>query len=236
MINNTEINTIVKKYFESAENKYDTLLGLRNSKGLLSDGTLLDSMSSHYRLEGIKLKNAIRDACREHELEWSEEEWKKIDTIFLGKCKLTWVPFQYYPADLGFDELREGVYVLKDRLDELFELYFHTEPVGKTFQLKLKLDNDGSFVWIDYSFSVRRVYAGSGRWGGYKTFYGTSFFRGYCGEVDIYLKEEKGSFKSVAYQKVYIRTEDPIWKKRKTVSEVCYRLDLSNDAKIDYRG
>lgn len=232
MIENKEIYNKLEEYLASAEEYFCRMDEFRN-RGLYRDDDLLTSLCSHLHLEGIKLSDEINKICLKENVAWSENEWQDIENELMKAYRLRWVPFQFFPADIGFDELHEGVHVFQDRIRGLEELYFHSEPIGKKFDLELELTNGDGTVWVDYKISVRRVYAGQDRWKGYKTFEGTGRFPGYGGEVGINIKETDYKLHSCAYQKVYVQSSDPIWSNRKKEPEIRYCRDLLESVKTD---
>ena len=184
--------------------------------GLVDDDGICQKRAEFY---SRKLQQIGRDL--------DENEYRFLREQLLEICKLRLVPYEYHPADLGFDQLSTGFLIFTQRLGNLEEMYHHPEPVGKKFPLKMKLKNKGEFVWVDYTFSVMEVKAGTEGWAGYRGFYGTGSIPGYNIGGDLYIKEDDHRLRSVFLAKVYADWKDPIWKTEKETTETEYRFEMA---------
>ena len=195
-------------------------------QGLIAKNEVLGRAVQIAQETEASLNKTIREICSEDNIPWDPAEWDGLKKTILSACGLQLVPYEYHPRDPGFDLLTESMYVIKDRLIYLDELYLHPDPVGKIFRMKLKLKNGDDFVWVDYRFEVIGVSAGTGDWEGYRIFDGHGSFPGYSGEASINITERCGALRSVLFQKTYPQPDDPVWQKRKAETAVGYRYEL----------
>ena len=199
---------------------------LAYDSGLIAKAGALDRMIQVAQETEAALDETIRAICDEEDIHWDQAEWDDLKQSIMSACGLKLVPYEYHPYDPGFDVLTESMYIIKDRLTYLDELYLHPDPVGKTFRMKLKLENGDGFAWVDYLFEVKGVSAGTGKWEGYRTFEGHGRFPGYAGEANIHITERCSALRSVLVQKTYPQPDDPIWQRRQqeTVTGSQYEL------------
>ena len=225
MLNQERIHNAVE---EALANAGDVLQQVRRAydQGLIAKNEVLGRAVQIAQETEASLNKTIREICSEDNIPWDPAEWDGLKKTILSACGLQLVPYEYHPRDPGFDLLTESMYVIKDRLIYLDELYLHPDPVGKTFRMKLKLENGDGFAWVDYLFEAKGVSAGTGKWEGYRTFEGHGRFPGYAGEANIHITERCSALRSVLVQKTYPQPDDPIWQRRKqeTVTGSQYEL------------
>ena len=163
-----------------------------------------------------KLETYAAKLCREAEIEWNKAEWKQIENRLAAAAGLKTETYLYYPVDLGFDPLSSGgLYIISNRLTGYEPLFHDDAPVGKTFEMRLKLENEGELAETEYSFTVRSVSDRSGENGEGAEYIGIGWFPGYKGEASIIIFKAVGGFTTRLYQKAYKVYEDPVWKKLK---------------------
>ncbi len=225
MLNQERIHNAVKEALAYAG---DVLQQVRRAhdRGLIAKNKVLSRAVQIAQETEASLNDTIRRICSEEDIPWDQAEWDSLKKAILSACGLQLVPYEYHPRDPGFDLLTESMYVIKDRLIYLDELYLHPDPAGKTFRMKLKLKNGDGFVWVDYKFEVIGVSAGTGDWEGYRKFDGHGRFPGYSGEATINITERCGALRSVLFQKTYPQHDDPVWQRRKAETAVGYRYEL----------
>lgn len=183
--------------------------------GMLLEHELLDDRVNFFLDTCKVLKTHLKSVNGDG---WSfkdNPEWEQLEAKVMAECGLRLVPQEQSVADLGFDELPGSLYIFTNCLEKLEPLFLDSDPVGKTFSLSLKLDNEGSIVLVDYVLEVRRAYPGEDLWVGWRAFDGYGTFPGYDGETLINVREEAGKLRSIMYQKTYANYKDPIWKRRK---------------------
>ena len=226
MLNQERIHNAVK---EALANAGDGLQQVRRAydQGLIAKNEVLGRAVQIAQETEASLNKTIREICSEDNIPWDQAEWDGLKKTILSACGLQLVPYEYHPRDPGFDPLTESMYVIKDRLIYLDELYLHPNPVGQTFLMKLKLKSGDDFVWVDYKFEVIGVSAGTGDWEGYRKFDGHGSFPGYSGEANINITERCGALRSVLFQKTYPQHDDPVWQRRKAETAVGYRYELT---------
>ena len=226
MLNQERIHNAVEEALAYAG---DGLQQVRRAhdRGLIAKNQVLGRAVQIAQETEASLNETIREICSEEDIPWDQAEWDGLKKTILSACGLQLVPYEYHPRDPGFDPLTESMYVIKDRLIYLDELYLHPNPVGQTFLMKLKLKNGDDFVWVDYKFEVIGVSAGTGDWEGYRKFDGHGSFPGYSGEANINITERCGALRSVLFQKTYPQSDDPVWQKKKEETAVGYRYELT---------
>ena len=196
--------------------------------GLLLEEDLRDLCVQVFQKTVRTLDEQLHLICDKESIPWDQGEWEDLKQQILALCGLRVVPYEYDPVDLGFDELAESMYILEHRLLFLDELFLHPDPVGKTFQMILKLKNGDGFTWVDYQFEVTGVSEGTGDRKGFRILKGRGSFPGYAGEASIHITDRGGRLLSVLYQKTYRQPDDPIWQQRKNEPATGYRYELDS--------
>ena len=169
------------------------------------------------------LKTELQRVCCESGIEWDQEEWKELQQMIIGACGLKLVPYQFHPYDLGFDRLEDGLlYVFRNRLSGLEEMYQDPSPGGKTFRMILRLEKDGALVPVDFTYECGSAEEGDENGKRCRKYDGYGRFPGYSGAASIHIYHDSDPLVSGMLMKCYARFSEPIWQRRKPTTETAY--------------
>ena len=215
MIDNPKIADLIVNAVADAE-KANARISKSVSKGRKSKNDVMCERTNTAARLLRELKDKISDVCKTEGQRWNQAEWDNIDETIVNAIGLRYAPYLYHPVDLGFDEMSEGLYCLRNRIKGLDALVSHPSPIGERFKLTIVLENGEEMVDRDFSFVVNRIEAGKDQWTGYTCYDGTGQFVGYYHSSIINVIEMDGDIRSVAYVDIGKNPDDPIWKRQKS--------------------
>ena len=150
---------LLKEYCRKLESANECFLGLY-AQGFMSKDELRRSRENEYDRYLSNITDDAEKRCKEQGISFDSNEFSRMASVLAEEraavmrkaIGLKLVPYQYHPADLGFDELvDDGTYIMNNRIVGVGRVYDDPDPVNKSFDLSIMLGNEGGIASAAFS-------------------------------------------------------------------------------------
>ena len=222
---------LLKEYCRKLESANEYFLGLY-AQGFMSKDELRRSRENEYDRYLSNITDDAEKRCKEQGISFDSNEFSRMASVLAEEraavmrkaIGLKLVPYQYHPADLGFDELiDDGTYIMNNRIVGVGCVYDDPDPVNKSFDLSIKLDNEGGIAEVPCRLTVDSIKVIESDGLTRKELRGYYRFTGYCGRAILQVVRVNDEYLSKSYLDTNKNRNDPVWNKPKTTWATGYK-------------